>query len=101
MPTTDAAEFQNLCSDLVHDLRQPLSVIEDSACYLKLLLRQSGEPAASQLQLILRQVDVASRMLSQFSQQVVRDPRRLAEGAQTAGNPEHRAFTKSQTAGVT
>jgi len=57
------ADCQKLIATLVHDLRQPLSTIQGSACYLDLLLSDASEPVREQLRMILRQVDRADAIL--------------------------------------
>jgi signal transduction histidine kinase len=87
-------EFDELFASLIHDLRQPLNTIENSASYLKLLLGDTGGAVDDQLRLIERQVDVAARMLAEASA-------RMRSGAQRAGAAENLDLTKSQTAVVT
>jgi signal transduction histidine kinase len=89
-----ATEFEELFASLIHDLRQPLNTIENSASYLKLLLGENGGAVDAQLRLIERQVDVASRMLTEASA-------RMRPLTQCAGAGESLDLTKSQTAVVT
>jgi signal transduction histidine kinase len=56
-------EYQKLIATLVHDVRQPLSTIENSAYCLKLLMRDAPEPVREQIRIILRQVDRADGYL--------------------------------------
>lgn len=87
-------EFEDLFASLIHDLRQPLNTIENSASYLKLLLAERGGAVDAQLRLIERQVDVAAHMLAEASA-------RMHLGAQCAGAGESLDLTKSRTAVVT
>jgi hypothetical protein len=87
-------EFEEMIGSLIHDLRQPLNTIENSASYLKLLLGDRGPAVDDQLRLIERQVDVAAHMLAEAAA-------RMRSGAQRAGAAESLDLTKSQTAVVT
>ena len=89
-----AAQSDELFARMAHDLNQPLSTIEHSACYLKLLLGDADQPVLDQLGLILRQVDLAGRIVAEFSSRMRDDL------SQCAGEAEHLAFTNSQTAAV-
>jgi signal transduction histidine kinase len=89
-----ATEFEELFASLVHDLRQPLNTIEDSASYLKLLLGENRGAVNEQLRLIQRQVHVASRILAEASAQ-------MRAHTQCAAAGESLDLTKSQTAVVT
>ncbi len=60
---TAHCEYQKLLASLVHDVRQPLSTIENSAYCLKLLMRDAPEPVREQIGIILRQVDRADDCL--------------------------------------
>jgi signal transduction histidine kinase len=70
-------EYEEFFASLIHDLRQPLNTIENSASYLKLLLGERGAAVDDQLRLIERQVDVAAHMLAEASA-------RMRSGAQRA-----------------
>ncbi len=83
-------ESENLIADLIHDLRQPLDTIENSAYYLRILLAERGGSVDEQLRIIGQQVELASRMLAAAASQIHR-----------AGATESLEFTKSQTAVVT
>lgn len=87
-------EFEELFASLIHDIRQPLNTIENSASYLKLLLGESGGAVDEQLRLIERQVDVAAHMLAEASA-------RMRPHTQRAGAGDSLDLTKSQTAVVT
>jgi len=67
LPVPDADLLQQIVwpviSGLVHDLRQPLSVIDACADYLNLVLPPSDDRARQQLQLLQQQVGEANRML--------------------------------------
>jgi signal transduction histidine kinase len=62
-----AIEPEERFADLIHDLRQPLETIEYSKCYLEMLLGEISPAVQEQLNLIQRQLDVASRMLTEAS----------------------------------
>jgi len=95
MLTTSIGPLPEIFADLVHDLCQPLSTIEQSVCYLKRLLSPAEEPVAAQLTLITRQVDQAARILADASV-------RMAQcRSQCAATEASLDVTNSQTAGVT
>jgi len=52
-----------IVSELVHDLRQPLTIIDACADYLNLVLPASGHLERQQLELLQQQVGEASRIL--------------------------------------
>src|SRR5579871_2280874 len=52
-----------IVSGLVHDVRQPLSVIEACADYLNLVLPETDQRSRRQLELLQRQVGEVSRIL--------------------------------------
>jgi signal transduction histidine kinase len=52
-----------MIGSLVHDLRQPLSVIDACADYLNLVLPQNDRRARRQLELLQQQVGEANRIL--------------------------------------
>ncbi len=80
--------------DIIHDLRQPLSTIETSAFILRSLLPQAPPEVRQQLQLIERQVALASRLLVDARTRARPAVQRTAEG-------DSLEFTKSATAAVT
>jgi len=88
------AESEEPLSELVHDLRQPLSTIEYSACYLQMILDHAGEPVQEHLRIIIEQAELAARLMSEAA---TRLPRR---GVQRAA-AESLDRTKSHTAAVT
>jgi signal transduction histidine kinase len=45
-------QLEELFAEFIHDLRQPLSTIDNSVGYLDLLLRDAEEPVHEQLRLI-------------------------------------------------
>ena len=94
MLTSSLTESDELFASLVHDLRQPLNTIQDSASYLKLVLGDCGEMVQEQLRLIERQVDLAAHMLAEVSARMRMPP-------QCAGSVENLDLTKSETAAVT
>jgi len=86
-------EYQKILATVVHDVRQPLSTIENSAYCLRLLMRDAPEAVRRQIDLILRQVDRADGILRDASEQF----RRL----QTAERERNLEFTNSATSLVT
>ena len=91
---TAHAEYQQTLATLVHDVRQPLSTIENSAYCLKLLMRDAPEPVREQIRIILRQVDRADSMLRDAAHSF-RDIQGRDDGA------ENFEFTNSVTALLT
>ena len=59
-----------IMSGLVHDLRQPLSVIDACADYLDLVLPATDRRSREQLELLQQQVGEASRILHEALLQV-------------------------------
>jgi signal transduction histidine kinase len=90
------AAAEALIRDLAHDLRQPLSTIESSAYYLKLVSRPENAIAAQQFAIISQQVEEASRLLTET---VLAFQSLSCQREDTVR--ESRAFTNSATAGVT
>lgn len=82
-------------AELIHDLRQPLGTIENSAFYLRMLLNATDGPVLEQLRLIEEQVDRAARLLADAAARIPRS------AAQCAAAGESLDLTKSQTAVVT
>ena len=79
---------------LLHDLRQPLSVIEMCADYLAILLPPEQSLARQQIAMVQAQVDLASRILC--------DTVRMLQGGQcTSVAQASRSRTKSESAPVT
>jgi len=91
---TAESQYQQVLANLVHDVRQPLSTIENSAYCLNLLLRDAPEPVREQLRIILRQVDRADSLLRVATSQF----RQLQKRTEDEANFE---FTNSATALVT
>lgn len=58
-------EVRPIVSSLVHDLRQPLSIIEACADYLNLVLPAADHGARQQLELLQEQVGETNRILHQ------------------------------------
>jgi signal transduction histidine kinase len=83
-----------LLCDVVHDLRQPLGIIEISAYLLKKALADATPEVRAHLDAIERQIDVAVRVLADAASewQCARD-----QTAET-GNLD---LTKAETAAVT
>jgi signal transduction histidine kinase len=91
---TANCEYQHLFSTLAHDMRQPLSTIELSACCLSLMMPDAPAAVREQIDVILRQVVRADGCL--------RDAAGLVRQLQST--PEGEAnfeFTNSATALVT
>ena len=91
---TAQCDYPKFLATLVHDVRQPLSTIENSAYCLSLMLRDAPEPVREQIRIILRQVDRADACLREAAREFPRH-QTAREGA---GNFE---FTNSATALVT
>jgi signal transduction histidine kinase len=85
---------EQLLGDVVHDLRQPLSTIEWSACYLEMMLGDSNPRAVEQVRMIQRQIVEAARVLAGAAAELhrMRDQRTVAENLD---------LTNAATAGVT
>ncbi|HWB86021.1 MAG TPA: hypothetical protein VG675_17900 [Bryobacteraceae bacterium] len=82
-------------AELVHDLRQPLSTIENSVYYLKILLGSGPADALEQLRLIEQQINCAARSLAAAA-------RVLGTGRpHSTGAIDSLDLTKPETAGVT
>jgi len=64
MPDVFLTEANEKIAELVHELRQPLGTIGDSAFYLGLLLKHADPAVREQLRLIEEQVERACRVLS-------------------------------------
>jgi hypothetical protein len=86
-----------LICKLAHDLRQPLSVIQNAAAYLEMVLASSVPAATCQARMIGRQVEEMDCMLAES---VAALRQLLVQGA-LAGSGVSRERTKSMTAGVT
>ncbi len=56
---------EDLVADLIHDVRQPLTIIGYSVSFLDMLLAEAEEPVRAQLRLIAQQVDTAARLLEE------------------------------------
>ena len=82
-------------SSLAHDLRQPLGTIQNSVCYLKLILANDAR-AMAQLDMIELQVGEADMVLSKAVGSVRGNSIQRADAGD--GNFD---FTKDATAGVT
>jgi len=88
----------SLISDLIHDLRQPLSNIECSVCYLRMQLQMSRR-AGEHLDLIDNQLQKAEQMLLEATARLRRlRAQRDLESAVDAASLE---LTKSATAALT
>jgi signal transduction histidine kinase len=89
------SKSEELVVDLVHELRQPLSTLEYSSCYLQMLLGEAQEAVQEQLRIIQQQIDLATRMLSEAAARIPRPE------FQRAATGESLDLTKSETAAVT
>jgi signal transduction histidine kinase len=86
-------------SGLVHDLRQPLSVIDACADYLNLVLPANDRRARQQLELLQQQVGEANRILHEaLLQSHYAD---AAAKPAAAPGATSRPLTKAASAGVT
>lgn len=94
MGATFSTASQRCLTDLIHDLRQPLSTIEYSACYLQMLLVEAGSAVQEQLRLIQRQLDHAAMLLDAVAAEPLANTQRTATG-------DSLDLTKSETAVVT
>ena len=88
-----------MISGLVHDLRQPLSVIDACADYLNLVLPDTDERAREQLDLLQQQVGEANRILHE----ALLNAHYSDAAAEPAGEPTASSLplTKAASAGVT
>jgi hypothetical protein len=68
-PSVQQQVWTIMCG-LVHDLRQPLSVIEACADYLDLVVPAGNTPAHRQLELLQQQVAEASRLMQDVLMQM-------------------------------
>jgi len=87
-------ESEELMIDLVHELRQPLSTLEYSSCYLQMLLGEAQESVQQQLRIIQQQIDLATRLVDEAA---VRIPR-LETQCATAGKSLD--FTASEAVAI-
>lgn len=72
MSSVAALDAEDLLTKLIHDLRQPLSTIENSAYLTQILLDSEQDRAREQLGLIQNQVDRAANLLSAAVIELVR-----------------------------
>jgi signal transduction histidine kinase len=88
-----------IMSVLVHDLRQPLSVIDACADYLNLVLPATDYQARQQLELLQQQVGEANRILHEALLQLhyADAPGEPAEAVDASS----RSFTNAASAAVT
>jgi hypothetical protein len=85
--------------DFVHDLRQPLGILEVCTYYLDIVLPDNESKARQQLVEMRRQIDCASRILDQQSEAYIR--RRFDETAAEPETEPSRVFTNSAMSMVT
>lgn len=86
-------------SGLVHDLRQPLSVIDACADYLNLVLPAADSGARQQLELLQQQVGEANRILHEALLKMHYTDGPDAPGETSPANS--RSFTNAAKATVT
>ena len=84
MDSTTANDLRELLRNLIHDLRQPLSNIENGVFYLNLRLGSSNPEVREPLRLIEHQVELAATILAHAAAEVT--PRRPAASATTAAS---------------
>lgn len=89
------SKSEELVVDLVHELRQPLSTLEYSSCYLQMLLGEAQQAVQEQLRIIQQQIDLAMRLVDEAAGRVSRVE------IQRAAADESLDLTKSVTAAVT
>jgi light-regulated signal transduction histidine kinase (bacteriophytochrome) len=82
MDSTTATDIREFLRNLIHDLRQPLSNVENSVFFLNMRLGSSSPEVREQLRSIEHQVEVAAAMLAHAAAEVT--PRRPAATATTA-----------------
>lgn len=92
MPSCSLSESEELVAALIHDLRQPLEVVSNSAEYLRHMLDGAEGPVETQLRIISQQVERAADLLTCAASQL------LGTRVSRAAN---RDFTNSQTAALT
>lgn len=83
-----------IISGLVHDLRQPLSIIEACADYLDLILPQADRRSRQQLQLLEQQIGEANRILHEALLKL-----HYSDGS--AGTSDNRELTNATSGAVT
>ena len=93
MPHVYFTEAEERIAELVHELRQPLGTIGDSAFFLGLLLKDTDPAVQEQLRVIEEQVERACRVLAKSAAE-------LRESIQSAA-AESLDLTNSQTSVVT
>ena len=77
LPAPVQQQVSAVVSTLVHDLRQPLSVIEACADYLDLVLPETDGPTRQQLLLLQQQVADANQIMHEAIMRMhYGDPRR-------------------------
>ena len=88
-------DSEQMLAELVHNLRQPLSTLQYSACYLQMLLSNTHEAVRQQLRVIEQQLDLANRLVNEAATKMA------GSCAQPVATGESLDLTKSQTAAVT
>lgn len=91
----DNSPVEDLLTSLVHDLRQPLDIIGNSAYFLTLITNPDHARAHEQFHAIERQVAHATRLLGELSAELARQRGHSADIAESFD------LTKSETAAVT
>ena len=94
MQSLDNRNAETLLRDVIHDLRQPLGVLEVTAYLMNLKLSDGRSLDREQIRCLERQVGHASRIIQHAAEELQR------LHAQDAG-AKSLAFTNSATAAVT
>ena len=84
-------ESEELMIDLVHELRQPLSTLEYSACYLQMLLGEAQESVQQQLRIIQQQIDLATRLVDEAAVRIPRLETQRGTAGKSLDLPESEA----------
>jgi len=90
-----------ILSGLVHDLRQPLSIIEICADYLNLILPEAEPKARQQVQLMQQQIGDADRLICEALRLVKVRYGQTGPGAVQAPAAASRSATNAESAAVT
>lgn len=72
MNSVPARDAEDLLVRLIHELRQPLSTIENSAYYTRILLRPEHDRAHAQVRIMEQQAERAASLLSAASAELMR-----------------------------
>jgi signal transduction histidine kinase len=94
MPSSDSPQAEDLLRGVLHNLRQPLSALEVTAYLLNRSMQDGKTPDRDHLLSLQRQVERASRIVSQAANDLHRLQTQRAEA-------ENFSLMKSHTAEVT